>query len=1132
MDYEWKEFWTAVLSVLTFFATKLDTLFTTGGVENLIRETTIFLELCLTESTSFLLKPEYLNEFIYELVRNSAVIEKQVSILKSLSAPTPTRVRRDSWLAEDPEDFMSNVLSVTKYYEEKITLGRAKSAKEGLRIVGREIDRDGLSGLKSTREFKPPGLASVHQPDSLFSPLDEFPERHIGPDDKETSHMLRKLGYKSMNAFIEDTVPPKIRVEKSAISNVSIPALSESELHARAQALGAANKPFKSYIGMGYHCAVVPPVILRNVIENPAWYTPYTPYQPEIAQGRLESLVNFQTMVASLTAMDIANASLLDEATAAAEGMVMAYMQSGQKKKQFLVDSGVLPQTIAVLRTRAKGFGIDLVIGDVHAALQDANVKSQVCGVLVQYPDVNGHIADYGKLAEQAHAAGALVVCATDLLALTMLKPPGEWGADIVLGNSARFGVPAGYGGPHGAFFAVTDALKRKMPGRLVGRSRDATGKLAYRLALQTREQHIRREKATSNICTSQALLANMAAMYAVYHGPEGLKRIANKVHGFTQVFRTAVEGFGYRATNSTFFDTLTLNVTNAAKSADDVHALSVSEGVNLRKVDESHVGVTFDESVSPGELVQLINVFASAASTSPLSLSDLKEPEALSIPPPLKRTSDYLPHPVFNKHHSETEMLRYIHHLASKDIGLVHSMIPLGSCTMKLNSTSSMIPLTWPEFSAVHPFAPYDQVKGYHTVIKELEDDLAKITGFHATSLQPNSGAAGEYAGLSVIRAYHESRGEGHRDVCLIPLSAHGTNPASAVMAGLKVVSVKVLADGNLDLVDLKAKAEKHKDKLAAFMITYPSTFGVFENGVQDACKIIHENGGQVYLDGANLNAQVGITNPAICGGDVCHMNLHKTFAIPHGGGGPGVGPICVAEHLAPFLPSHPIMPEINDKAIDAVSAGPFGSSSIHLISWAYIKMLGGNGLSDSTEVALLNANYMAARLAGHYSLKYKNTNGRVAHELLIDLAEFDKAAGLKVADFAKRLQDYGFHPPTCSWPISTCMLIEPTESETLEEIDRFCDAMIQIRKEAEDIITGKQPKDNNLMKNAPHPQSVIVLSESEWNRPYSRHTAAYPLPYLEEKKFWPTVSRIDDAYGDLNLICDCPSVEELASS
>ncbi|KAF7347687.1 Glycine cleavage system P protein [Mycena venus] len=914
-----------------------------------------------------------------------------------------------------------------------------------------------------------------------------------------------------MDKFVGEAVPPKIRVSTAAVDSIS--ALSESELHAKAKEFAGQNKPFKSYIGMGYHCAVVPPVILRNVMENPEWYTPYTPYQPEIAQGRLESLVNYQTMVTSLTSMDIANASLLDEATAAAEGMVMAFVSTAQKKKTFLVDSGVLPQTLAVLRTRAKGFGIHIVVRDATAALSDPSVKSDICGVLVQYPDVDGRIKDFGDLTKSVHSLGGLVVCATDLLALTTLKPPGEWGADIVLGNSARFGVPAGYGGPHGAFFAVTDKLKRKMPGRLIGRSRDATGKPAYRLALQTREQHIRREKATSNICTSQALLANMAAMYAVYHGPAGLKQIADKVHAFTQVLLKSVEVFGYKATNDSFFDTLTLDVTSAAGSSDAVHEASTAVGINLRRIDEKHVGVTLDESVTPNDLVALINVFAFAASKVPVSLSSLSAPEAPTIPAALQRTSGYLPHPVFNKHHSETEMLRYIHHLASKDIGLVHSMIPLGSCTMKLNSTSSMIPLTWPEFSAVHPFAPDDQVKGYHAVIQELEEDLCKITGFHAASLQPNSGAAGEYAGLCVIRAYHESRGEGHRDICLIPLSAHGTNPASAVMAGLKVVSVKVLADGNLDLVDLKTKAEQHKDKLAAFMITYPSTFGVFEHGVQDACKIIHDNGGQVYLDG-----------------DVCHMNLHKTFAIPHGGGGPGVGPICVAEHLAPFLPSHPAL-HVGSQAINAVSAAPFGSASILLISWAYIKMLGGEGLINSSKLALLNANYMAHRLTGHYTLRYKNENGKVAHELLIDLAEFEKH-GLKVTDFAKRLQDYGFHPPTCSWPISTCMLIEPTESETLEEVDRFCDAMIQIRKEAEDIITGKQPQDNNLLKNAPHPASVIALSEEEWNRPYSRKSAAYPLPWLQEKKFWPTVSRIDDAYGDLNLICDCPSVEEFESA
>ncbi|KAJ7631148.1 glycine cleavage system P-protein-domain-containing protein [Roridomyces roridus] len=972
-------------------------------------------------------------------------------------------------------------------------------------------------------------FATAKTPSNIFAPLDTFPARHIGPDAHEAASMLKALGFDSMDKFIGEAVPAKIRVSTDTVD--SIQAFSESELNVRAKELAGANKPFKSYIGMGYHCAVVPPVILRNVLENPEWYTPYTPYQPEIAQGRLESLVNFQTMVTSLTGMDIANASLLDEATAAAEGMVMAFVSSAQKKRTFLVDSGVLPQTIAVLRTRAKGFGINIVVRDVSAALSDAALQSDICGVLVQYPDVDGTIRDFSDLAKSVHSLGGLVVCATDLLALTTLKPPGEWGADIALGNSARFGVPAGYGGPHGAFFAVTDKLKRKMPGRLIGRSRDSTGKPAYRLALQTREQHIRREKATSNICTSQALLANMAAMYAVYHGPTGLKQIADKVHAFTQVLLNSIHSFGYTATNDVFFDTLTIDVTSAAGSADAVHAAAAAASINLRRVDDKLVGVTLDESVTPADLVALINVFASAASKGSVSLSGLSAPESPAIPSALERTSGFLPHPVFNKHHSETEMLRYIHHLAAKDIGLVHSMIPLGSCTMKLNSTSSMIPVTWPEFAAVHPFVPYDQVKGYQVVIKELEEDLCKITGFHSASLQPNSGAAGEYAGLCVIRAYHESRGEGDRDICLIPLSAHGTNPASAVMAGLKVVSVKVLADGNLDLEDLKAKAEKHKDKLAAFMITYPSTFGVFEHGVKDACQIIHDNGGQVYLDGANLNAQIGLTNPATCGGDVCHMNLHKTFAIPHGGGGPGVGPICVAEHLAPFLPSHPFMHDVGDKAINAVSAAPFGSAAIHLISWAYIKMLGGEGLVNSSKIALLNANYMASRLSGHYTLRYKNENGKVAHELLIDLAEFEKH-GLKVTDFAKRLQDYGFHPPTCSWPISTCMLIEPTESETLEEIDRFCDAMIQIRKEAEDIITGKQPKDNNLLRNAPHPTSVIALSEEDWNRPYSRHTAAYPLPWLEEKKFWPTVSRIDDAYGDLNLICDCPSVKELASA
>ncbi|KAL6310174.1 glycine cleavage system P-protein-domain-containing protein [Sparassis latifolia] len=977
------------------------------------------------------------------------------------------------------------------------------------------------SALAATRLAR--GLATA-KPPSSFAALDTFVDRHIGPDDHDVSYMLSQLGYESIDAFIADTVPPKIRISSATVSNESIPSLSESELYRTARGLAHANKPFRSYIGMGYHNAVVPPVILRNILESPAWYTPYTPYQPEIAQGRLESLVNYQTMVMSLTAMEIANASLLDEATAAAEAMVMAYASSGHKKHTFFADKGVSPQTLAVLQTRANGFGLRLVVGDVFSITKDENLISDLCGVLVQYPDVNGSIKDYGDLVRVMHGSGALVVAATDLLALTVLKPPGEWGADIVLGNSARFGVPAGYGGPHGAFFACTDKLKRKMPGRLIGRSRDVYGKPAYRLALQTREQHIRREKATSNICTSQALLANMAAMYAVYHGPTGLQRIASKVHALTQVLKSSVEAYGYKAINTDFFDTLTFDVSGAAKDADAVHSAALASSINFRKVDDKLVGVTLDESVRPEDIVDITNVFAAAASAKPISLSVIAPVQSSAVPQPLQRTSEYLPHQVFNSHHSETEMLRYIYHLQSKDLGLEHAMIPLGSCTMKLNSTSSMIPLTWPEFGNVHPFVPADQVKGYEQLIKELESDLCKVTGFHACSLQPNSGAAGEYAGLSVIRAYHQSRGESHRDICLIPVSAHGTNPASAVMAGLKVVPVKTLTDGNLDLEDLKAKAEKYKDNLAAFMITYPSTFGVFEHGVQDACKIIHDNGGQVYLDGANLNAQIGLTNPATCGGDICHMNLHKTFAIPHGGGGPGVGPICAAEHLAPFLPGHPVIATGGDNAINAVAAAPYGSASILLISWAYIKMLGGDGLAQASKIALLNANYMAHRLSAHYNLRFKNGNGRVAHELLLDLAEFDKAAGIKVNDFAKRLQDYGFHPPTCSWPISTCMLIEPTESETLQEIDRFCDAMIQIRQEVEDIITNKQPKDNNVLKNAPHPVSIIALSEEEWNRPYSRHQAAYPVPGLLERKFWPTVSRIDDGEShDSGLRTDC---------
>ncbi|KAF9513677.1 hypothetical protein BS47DRAFT_1343904 [Hydnum rufescens UP504] len=938
---------------------------------------------------------------------------------------------------------------------------------------------------RAHRPIRP--MATGARVPSLFDSLDTFTHRHVGPDDKEADKMLAALGYSSMDHFIQDAVPAHIRIDPANVSDEAIPPLSESELLLRAGLLAAQNKVHKSYIGMGYHTAVVPPVILRNVMENPAWYTQYTPYQPEISQGRLESLINYQTMVTSLTGLDISNASLLDEGTAAAEAMVMAFAAASQKKKDFFIDTAVAPQTVSVLRTRAKGFGINLIIGNASTAF--TNGSHDICGILVQYPDVNGLIRDFSSVAQAAHDHGAIVVAATDLLALTLLKPPGEWGADIALGNSARFGVPAGYGGPHAAFFSVTEALKRKMPGRLIGLSKDVTGQPAYRLALQTREQHIRREKATSNICTSQALLANMAAMYAVYHGAPGLRAIATKVHFITQ----------------SYFDALTINVDDASA----LHQVAEHQCINLRRIDAKQVGVTVDESVTPDDLVNLINVFAIHLSKPVVTLPDILGSHvgasatiSPSFAPSFARTSQFLQHPVFNTHHSETEMLRYIHHLQSKDLSLVHGMIPLGSCTMKLNSTSSMIPVTYPGFGNIHPFAPIEQAQGYQTIIKELEEDLCRITGFHSCSLQPNSGAAGEYTGLSVIRAYHESRNEPHRNICLIPISAHGTNPASAVMAGLRVVPIKSLADGSLDLVDLKDKAQKHKDNLAAFMITYPSTFGVFEDGVKEACDIIHMNGGQVYLDGANLNAQIGLTNPATCGGDVCHLNLHKTFSMP----------ICVAEHLAPFLPGHPIVKTGGSKGIDAVSAAPFGSSSILVISWAYIKMLGGSGLSKSAHIALLNANYIAHRLKQHYSIRYKNGKGRVAHELLIDLAEFDKSAGLKVADFAKRLQ--------------------PTESETLEELDRFCDAMIQIRVEVDAIIAGKQPRDNNLLKNAPHPMSVIALPEDKWKRPYDREAAVYPLPWLRERKFWPSVSRIDDAYGDLNLICECPSVEDLADS
>ncbi|POY74536.1 putative Glycine dehydrogenase (aminomethyl-transferring) [Rhodotorula taiwanensis] len=1006
------------------------------------------------------------------------------------------------------------------------------------------------------------GLSQASTPvpaSSVFAPLDTFTRRHVGPQEESVQKMLAFLGYESLDAFIDDCVPPEIRLEADALADHGpngIRALSESELLRRAKEIGKKNQVTRSFIGMGYHQAVLPQVILRNMLENHGWFSQYSPYQAEISQGRLESLINFQTITTSLTGLDIANASLLDEGTAAAEAMIMAFGQLREKRKTIFIDRSVLPQTVAVVKTRAEPFGIKVVVGNVRKLISedmgDAKQHKDLIGVILQYPDIRGEVADWEAVAKRTHDLGGYVMCATDFLALTLLKPPGEWGADIAFGNAARFGVPLGYGGPHAAFFACSDALKRRMPGRLIGLSKDAEGRPAYRLALQTREQHIRREKATSNICTAQALLANISAMYAVYHGPEGLRKIAEKVHGLARVTAEALSRLGHKVVNETYFDNLTIRLSGTAASV--LHENAVQKDINLRRVDENHVAITFDESHSLEDVVDLLNVFVSiqtsrnklrqvepytsesliqfaesigvqgpgADTVLPAELPPVESPV---IPKHLARTSPYMTQSVFRSHHTETDILRYMHHLQDKDLSLVHAPI----CTMKLNSTTSMTPFTWDEYARIHPFVPAYQAQGYKELTDELAKDLSTMTGLPGCSLQPNSGAQGEYAGLSVIRAYHRSRGDTHRNVCLIPQSAHGTNPASAFMAGMRVVVVKNQPNGYLDLADLQQKAEQHKDNLAAFMITYPSTYGVFESGVERACDIVHENGGQVYLDGANFNAQVGLTSPGRVGADVCHLNLHKSHSIPHGGGGPGMGPICVAEHLIPFLPGHPVVATGGDNAIGPISAAPYGSASILSISWAYIKMLGASGLKHATKLALLNANYAMDRLKDHYRVKFVNDKNRCAHEFIIDLAEFDEKAGLKVMDVAKRLQDFGIHPPTCSWPISTAMLIEPTESEGLRDIDRFCDAMIKIREEIEEIVSGKQPRDNNVIVNAPHTQQVL-LSE-KWDRPYSREQAAYPVPSLRSRKFWPTVSRVDDKYGDMNLICECGDVSEYAS-
>lgn len=963
----------------------------------------------------------------------------------------------------------------------------------------------------------------VSSADTLTFPVaslaytDRFEERHLGPTDIEVGEMLRLLGFPSLDALIDATVPAAIRMAQPLALES---AKSEYELLQELRAIAQENQVFRSFIGMGYHHCITPPVIQRNILENPAWYTQYTPYQPEIAQGRLEALLNFQTLVTDLTGLEIANASLLDEGTAAAEAMSMSYGLSKTGATTFWVSEACHPQTIAVVQTRAKPLGIEVVVGNHLTAQFD----SSVFGVLLQYPATDGVVYDYQEVVDRSHDAGALVTVAADLLSLTLLKPPSEFGADIVVGNTQRFGVPLGYGGPHAAYFATREVYKRQLPGRLVGVSKDVHGQPALRLALQTREQHIRRDKATSNICTAQVLLAVIASMYAVYHGPQGLRQIAERIHRLTTILATGLQKLGYSIGSRPYFDTLRVEV--SSEEAETIRQRAHSHQINLRQIDDRTFGISLDETVSSDDLVALFQIFAGAeiAHFTPEDLIST----ASQIPPEFQRTSSYLTHPVFNRYHSETELLRYMYRLQSKDLSLTTAMIPLGSCTMKLNATAEMIPITWPEFGQIHPFAPVEQTQGYQTLFQQLEAWLAEITGFAGISLQPNAGSQGEYTGLLVIREYHEARGEGHRTICLIPQSAHGTNPASAVMAGMQVVAIACDTDGNIDLVDLKAKAEKHQEHLAALMVTYPSTHGVFEEAIEDVCAIVHAYGGQVYMDGANMNAQVGLCRPGDFGADVCHLNLHKTFCIPHGGGGPGMGPIGVAAHLKPFLPQHSVIAMGGQQGIGAVSAAPWGSASILPISWVYIALMGSEGLTQATKVAILNANYIAKRLEAHYPVLYKGKAGLVAHECILDLRQFKKTAEIEVDDIAKRLIDYGFHPPTVSWPVAGTIMVEPTESESRHELDRFCDAMIAIREEIREIEAGKVDRKNNLLKHAPH--TALALATDEWDRPYSRQQAVYPTAWTRENKFWAAVGRIDQAYGDRNLVCTCLPMEAYA--
>ncbi|MGB1874743.1 MAG: aminomethyl-transferring glycine dehydrogenase [Akkermansiaceae bacterium] len=932
-----------------------------------------------------------------------------------------------------------------------------------------------------------------------------FCSRHVGSVGQVRESLIRELGYDRIDHLIDDAVPSNIRGGEP----LDLPeALSETAALEKLRSIMGKNKVLKSYIGQGYSGTIVPPVIQRNILENPGWYTAYTPYQAEIAQGRLEALLNFQTMIAELTGLDVAGASLLDEGTAAAEAMALAKSGKPRGSVMFVADS-CHPQTIEVVKTRAEPLGIEIVVGDWQAFEPAAH--EGLFAILLQYPDTRGHVEDYAELISKAHEAGALAIVAADILALTVLRAPGEFGADICVGNSQRFGVPFGFGGPHAAFMACTDKLKRKMPGRLIGVSIDSQGKPGYRLSLQTREQHIRRDKATSNICTAQVLLAVMASMYAVYHGPEGLKRIAAHTHDCARVCAASLKKAGYEITSESFFDTITVK---AAGRADEIMALAVEQGINLRRVDADHVGIACDETMGHEELSHVLKAFGIEDVEAP-------EPDQNAWASSHERGSAFCTAPVFNSYHSETEMLRYLSRLEKKDLALNESMIALGSCTMKLNATAEMMPLSWPEVAHIHPFVPDDQSVGYREMLDELSEWLARITGFAAVSLQPNAGSQGEYAGLLAIRRYHIANGDTDRDICLIPTSAHGTNPASAVMVGFKVVAVACDDEGNIDLADLKSKAEQHADKLGALMVTYPSTHGVYESTISEICEIIHAHGGQVYMDGANMNAQVGLTSPGLIGADVCHLNLHKTFCIPHGGGGPGVGPIGVAEQLVPYLPGHISL----ENAEAPVCSAAYGSASINTISWMYIAMMGAEGLTEATKIAILNANYMAKRLNDYFPVLYTGNKGLVAHECIIDLRPLAEQSGITVEDVAKRLMDYGYHAPTMSWPVAGTLMIEPTESESKAELDKFCDAMVSIHEEIQAILEGSADKEDNVLKNAPH-TAEMVISDS-WSHPYSREQAAYPLASLREHKFWPSVGRIDNVHGDRNLVCSCVGME-----